>query len=198
VKPVPKNSQKKRSRSQTETFWVAKVWLGGKDAFKVKRNIKQTQQQAHLTNYLALIALAVSASTIAEVDGSLDGTQSLGSADVTLDVTEVVQVTFPNGDIPVAFSTTVDSSTTEEFCIYTNAGDGTVGVAIGVLNDNSAGASQSAVLKSGSDEIEYSVDFNEADGTSIAAAINEDGMTEVSTDVANNTSADCSTGGLSH
>ena len=110
----------------------------------------------------------------------------------------MVQVTFPNGDIPVTFSTTVDASTTEEFCIYTNAGDATVGVAIGVLNDNSAGANQAAVLKSGTDEIEYSFDFEtQGGGASIAAGIDEDGLAEVSTATANNSSATCA-GGNSH
>lgn len=152
-----------------------------------------------MTNKLALVALMASASAMAATDGSLDGTSSTGSTDVTLDVTEVVQVSFPNGDIPIAYSTTTTTPVTEEFCIYTNAADGGVGVAIAVLNDNSAGANQPAVLKDGANEIEYSFDFETAGGgTSIAASIDEDGMSEVATATANNSAADCSTGGNSH
>ena len=151
----------------------------------------------NLTNKFALIALMASASAMAATDGTLDGTQSQGSADVTLTVTEVVQVSFPNGDIPIAYSTTTTTPVTEEFCIYTNAADGGVGVAIGVLNDNSAGASQPAVLKSGANEIEYSFDFETQAGTSLASNIDEDGLAEIATTTANTTSATCA-GGNSH
>lgn len=152
----------------------------------------------NVTTYLALIALAGSASVYAATDGSLDGTQSQGSTDVTLDVTEVVQVSFPNGDIPIAYSTTTTTPVTSEFCIYTNAGDSTVGVAIAVANDNTAGTGQPAVLKSGANEIEYAFDFQtQGGGSTIAAAIDEDGMSEVAVNSADNTSATCA-GGMSH
>lgn len=158
----------------------------------------EEQMMKNLTNKLALIALMASASAMAATDGSLDGTQSQGSTDVTLDVTEVVQVSFPNGDIPIAYSTTTTTPVTEEFCIYTNAADGGVGVAIGVANDNTAGANQPAVLSDGSNEIEYSFDFQtQGGGTTLASNIDEDGMAEIATTTANNTSATCS-GGNSH
>ena len=152
----------------------------------------------NLNNKFALIALMASASAMAATDGTLDATQSQGSTDVTLDVTEVVQVSFPNGDIPIAYSTTTTTPVTEEFCIYTNAADGGVGVAIGVLNDNSAGTGQPAVLSDGSNEIEYSFDFQTAGGgTTLAANIDEDGLAEIATTTANTTSATCA-GGNSH
>lgn len=158
----------------------------------------EEQMMKNVTNYIAYMALATSASAIAATDGDLDGTQSQGSTDVTLDVTEVVQVSFPNGDIPIAYSTTTTTPVTEEFCIFTNAADGGVGVAIGVLNDNTAGAGEPAVLKDGANEIEYSFDFEtQGGGTAIATNIDEDGMSEVATSTANTTSPTC-VGGNSH
>lgn len=158
----------------------------------------EEQMMKNVINYFALIALTASASVMAASDGDLDGTQSEGSTDVTLDVTEVVQVSFPNGDIPIAYSTTTTTPVTEEFCIYTNASDGGVGVAIDVLNDNTSGANAPAVLKDGSNEIEYSFDFEtQGGGSTIAANINEDGLSEVATSTANTTSPICS-GGNSH
>jgi hypothetical protein len=155
----------------------------------------EEQMMKNLTNIFALIALAASASAMAATDGSLDGTQSQGSTDVTLDVTEVVQVSFPNGDIPIAYSTTTTTPVTEEFCIYTNAADGGVGVAISVLNDNSAGTNQPAVLKNGANEIEYSFDFEtQGGGSTIAASIDEDGMSEVATSTADTASPTCASG----
>ncbi len=152
----------------------------------------------NLTNKFALIALMASATAMAATDGTLDATQSQGSTDVTLDVSEVVQVSFPNGDIAIPFSTTTTTPVTEEFCIYTNASDGGVGVAINVLNDNSAGAGQAAVLSDGTNEIEYSFDFQtQGGGATIASDIDEDGMAEVATSTANTSSATCA-GGNSH
>lgn len=151
----------------------------------------------NLNNKLALIALMASASAMAATDGTLDATQSQGSTEVSVAVTEVVQVTFPNGDIPIPFSVTTTTPVTETFCIYTNAADNAVDVAIALLNDNNAGPGASAVLLSGTDKIEYSFALNIAGGAAIAAGIDEDGLAATSITSANNTSATCSDG-MSH
>lgn len=144
---------------------------------------------------LLLLAL-LSTTAFAATDGSLDGTASTGTVAVNVAVTELVRVSFPNGDIDIPFSTTTTTPITEEFCIYTNAADGGVGVAISVAN-NPAGVNQSAALFGGGSSINYSFDFETIGGATLASNINENGMAEIATATANTTSASCA-GGNSH
>lgn len=118
---------------------------------------------------------------------------------VNIDVTvpEFVRVSFPGGDIPITFSTTVDQLEVEQFCIYTNAADGDVGVAIGLQNTDVDG--NHSVLDSGIDQIEYSFEFRTAGGGITLGTINTDsGMAEIATATADTGSDICAINGNTH
>lgn len=122
---------------------------------------------------------------------------AFSSVDIDVDVPEFVRVSFPGGDIDVPFSTTVDQLVVEQFCIYTNASNGTVGVAINLLNTDDDGSH--SVLDSGPDQINYSFDLRSAGGgTTIGSVITDGGMAEVSTTIANTSSNICAVSGNSH
>jgi hypothetical protein len=122
---------------------------------------------------------------------------SITSVIVDVDVPEFVRVSFPMGDIAVPFSTTVDQLVVEQFCIYTNASNASVGVAIGVQNNDDDG--NHSVLDSGADQIDYSFEFRTAGGGITLGTINtESGMAEVSTTNADTQSNICAVSGNTH
>lgn len=124
-------------------------------------------------------------------------TNTYSTVIIDVDVPEFVRVSFPQGDIAVPFSTTVDQLVVEQFCVYTNASNGSVGVAIGVLNTDDDGSH--SVLDNGFDQIDYSFDFRTAGGGSTLGSIStESGMTEVATANADTQSNICAVSGNTH
>lgn len=119
------------------------------------------------------------------------------TVDIDVDVPEFVRVSFPGGDIDVPYSTTVDQLVVEQFCIYTNASNGTVGVAIDLANTDDDG--NNSVLDSGPDQIDYSFELRTAGGGATLGTITTDsGMSEVSTDAAGTQSNICAINGNTH
>jgi len=116
---------------------------------------------------------------------------------IDVDVPEFVRVSFPNGNIDVPFNTTVDQLVVEQFCIYTNASDGNVGVAINVQNNDDDGTN--SVLDNGFDQINYSFEFRTAGGGTVLGTIDtESGMSEVATANADTQSNICAVSGNTH
>ncbi len=118
---------------------------------------------------------------------------------IYMDVTvpEFVRVSFPNGDIAIPFSTSVDQLVVEQFCIYTNAANGSVGVAVDVLNNDVDG--NHSVLDNGFDQIEYSFELRTAGGAVTLGSIDtENGMAEVLTTNADTQSNICAVSGNTH
>ncbi|MDA0791124.1 MAG: spore coat protein U domain-containing protein [Proteobacteria bacterium] len=130
----------------------------------------------------------------AESNGSL-GASSNGSVDVSISVPELVQLTFP-GDIALTYSDGSDSVLTEEFCVYSNQASVDFDVTIDPSNTPSSGTAP--VMKSGSNELAYQLDFKKADGTSISANIAHSGTTASNQGDANQVSKTCASGGNSH
>lgn len=127
--------------------------------------------------------------------GNSENTFSTVNIDVT--VPEFVRVSFPMGDIVVPYSNTVDQLVVEQFCIYTNAANGSVGVAIDVQNNDDDG--NNSVLDSGFDQINYSFEFRTAGGGTTLGTINtENGMSEVATANAATDSNICAISGNTH
>lgn len=118
---------------------------------------------------------------------------------IDVDVPEFVRVSFPMGDIAVPFSTTVDQLVVEPFCIYTNAANGGVGVAISVANNDTDGTNSVLERDSGADQIDYSFEFRTAGGgTTLGTVDTESGMAEVATASAATDSNICAISGNTH
>jgi len=128
-----------------------------------------------------------------------NNTNTFTSVIIDVDVPEFVRVSFPMGDIAVPFSTTVDQLVTEQFCIYTNALNGGVGVAISVANNDTDGSNSVLERDGGADQINYSFEFRTAGGgTSLGTINTESGMAEVATASAATDSNICAISGNTH
>jgi spore coat protein U-like protein len=141
-----------------------------------------------LTGSMATTAMAAS-------DGSL-GASSNGSVDVSITVPELVQLSFPAGDIDLTYADGSDSVVTEEFCVYSNQASVDFDITVDPSNTPSSGSAP--VMKSGSNELAYQIDLKKADGTSISANIGHTGATAANQGDANQVSKTCASGGNSH
>jgi len=175
---------------------------GGADHFRgnlAGNCIKISTLEIEITEFDYLSVPAGNYYDVFELRARGNITNTFADIYIDVDVPEFVRVSFPMGDIAVPFSTSVDQLIVEQFCIYTNALNGGVGVAISVANNDTDGSNSVLERDGGADQIDYSFEFRTAGGgTSLGTINTESGMAEVATASAATDSNICAISGNTH